>query len=65
MQLADNAKFPLQPEQIFNQTYGKMEKCGIWKYKCREWLKKYEVDQTWYKFKTHFTEAYFELKEHN
>ena len=28
-------------------------------------MKKEELDKTWDNFKTHFTEAYFELKENN
>ena len=42
-----------------------MKKCGIYKDEYREWTKKDELKKTWGKFKTHFTEAYFELKEDN
>ena len=42
-----------------------MKKIGIYKDECKEWTKKYELDNTWDNFKTQFTEAYFELKDNN
>ena len=41
------------------------EKFGIYKDECKEWMKKYQLAKTWDNLKTHFTEAYFELKEDN
>ena len=40
-----------------------MKKCGIYKDQCKEWLNTYEVEKKWDNLKTHFIEAYFELKE--
>ena len=37
----------------------------IYKDECKEWMNKYELDKTWDNFRTFFTGAYFELKEHN
>ena len=55
VQLADDTKFPWQPKQILHKTYVQIKECGIYKDECKEWLNKYEVNQTWDNFKTHFT----------
>ena len=65
VQIADDTKFPWQPEKILQQIYGQIKKCGIYKYERKEWTEKDELPKTWENFKTHFTESYFEPKEEN
>ena len=50
MQIADDANFPWQTEQILYQTCREMGKWGIYKDECKDWLNKKYVDQTWDNF---------------
>lgn len=64
-QLADDAGIPFSAAQILQQATFQMKKCGLYKDEMKEWKRKPVDEQTWANFKTHFSDAYFELKEDN
>lgn len=42
-----------------------MKKCGMYNDEVKEWRQKDPANQTWPNLKTHFSNAYFEMKEDN
>ena len=55
MQLASDMKLTWQTEQIIQQRYIQMKKCGTYKYECKEWMKKYGLANIWDNLTTNFT----------
>jgi hypothetical protein len=61
MEYAEAAKHPFTDEMILSKAFLLMQKTGQFKHAYREWNKIKE--QTWTKFKDHFTEAHLEFEE--
>ena len=54
VQLADDARFPWQLEQVLQQNHGQMKKLYIYKDECKDCKKNYYVENKWDRLKTHF-----------
>ena len=63
MELAEAGGTPYTDMQVVQMAYALVFKTGVFNDACRRWRRKAIAERTWANFKSHFTEAYAEVRE--